>query len=68
MAICEYCNGCAVYSSFKTEFLRNLYLRRYCEGDPGSCQRRGLRVNGQPVPPDLLPDGRSLGEIHVGRF
>lgn len=39
---------------------KRVYRELYCEGDYASCERRKLRMAGQPVPHNLLPHGRPL--------
>jgi len=56
---CQFISGCPIFEYFNRT-AKKVYLAMYCEGDYGRCQRRRLRMAGQPVPKDLLPYGGTL--------
>ncbi|MEW6171937.1 MAG: hypothetical protein AB1510_02545 [Bacillota bacterium] len=61
MATCEFIEKCPIYNKFKTEMLKNIYIRNYCTKDFSKCRRYQVRQStGQKPPDDLLPDGQKL--------
>lgn len=65
MATCEFYEKCPIYNRFKTEMLKNIYIRQYCSGDFTKCQRYQIRQKtGKTAPEDLLPDGKTLSKFH----
>jgi hypothetical protein len=56
---CEYLEGCPMFKYFYRS-ARRVYAELYCQGDFASCARRKLRLEGQPVPDNLLPQGSRL--------
>lgn len=63
MAECPNTKGCPIYNKFKTEALKNIYIRMYCMGKFETCKRKQLKDSGQTVPPTLLPDGKDLEKL-----
>lgn len=64
MALCERYQGCPIYNYFRTEALKNYYIRSYCGGNFDACERLKLKKEGKPVPDSLLPDGKELSTYH----
>jgi hypothetical protein len=62
--LCEFHGTCPVFKRLKTEALRQLYVRQYCEGERERCRRYQLRRAGSEVPERLLPDGKELSPFH----
>ncbi|HIE12059.1 MAG TPA: hypothetical protein EYP63_01320 [Desulfotomaculum sp.] len=61
MAMCEFYERCPIYSKFKTEALKNIYIKNYCSKDFQRCERYKIsKSTGQPPPENLLPDGQRL--------
>jgi len=60
---CPNLSGCPIYAKFKTEALKNIYVRMYCMGKSDNCKRKQLKASGKPVPPNLLPDGKELEKL-----
>ena len=55
---CPNTTGCPIYNKFKTEALKNLYIKMFCFGKFETCKRKQVKDSGQPVSPSLLPDGK----------
>lgn len=64
MAVCERTDACPIYNYFKTEALKNYYIRTYCEGNFSACLRKKMKSEGKEVPDTLLPDGKELTAFH----
>ena len=60
---CPNTKTCPIYDKFKTEALKNIYIRMYCMGKPENCKRKQIKDTGVPVPPRLLPDGKELDAL-----
>lgn len=58
-AQCEFIEGCPIYKHFRLQ-AQHVFRELYCEGDFAACERRKLRLAGQPVPANLLPHGGTL--------
>ncbi len=58
---CQFIDGCPMFKYF-CRAAEVIYRQVYCEGDFESCARRKLRLDGQPVPANLLPQGVNLWE------
>ncbi|GAB4478707.1 MAG: hypothetical protein Kow00124_23370 [Anaerolineae bacterium] len=54
--ICSFIYGCPVFPYFHANQMLDC-MRRFCLGDYGQCERRKLRLAGEKVPADLMPDG-----------
>jgi len=56
---CQFADKCPMFKYFDhiAEFV---YRQAYCEGDYESCVRRQLRVGGDHVPENLMPQGSKL--------
>ncbi|HOQ51850.1 MAG TPA: hypothetical protein PK233_08470 [Candidatus Atribacteria bacterium] len=61
MADCPYLSGCPVFAMFKQEGLKNIWIRRYCQGEKQEeCARLKMRNQGEKPPENLLPNGEFL--------
>jgi len=60
---CPNTAGCPIYAKFKTEALKNIYIRMYCTSKFDKCKRKQIKDRGEKVPLDLLPDGKSLDAL-----
>ena len=56
-AICKYRNECDFYMKAKGTAAIMLLKKIYCGGASSSCEIFRRRVEGKPVPENLLPDG-----------
>ena len=69
MANCEFLEKCPVFSRFKHEGVKNLWIQSYCKRDEGTtCQRKRLRTLGtspEDIPLDMLPDGSRLDILEI---
>lgn len=61
MADCKYLEACPIFTRFRIEGLRNLWIGSYCKGWlVETCERKKLKDAGDDVPELLLPNGRHL--------
>ena len=51
---------CPLFPAFAMKSSLRIWRTFYCEGDFARCERLKLAEAGQPVPPNLLPNGRLL--------
>ena len=58
---CPNAKTCPIYEKFRTEALKNIYVRMHCKSKFENCKRKQIKDTGKPVPPALLPDGKELG-------
>jgi len=56
---CEYLEKCPMFRYFGA-VAKYVYQRIYCQGNPGICARRKLRLEGKPVPENLMPQGTKM--------
>lgn len=56
---CEFIEGCPMFSRF-CYMAETLYRMAFCEGDFETCARRKLRLSGETVPENLMPQGGKL--------
>lgn len=63
--MCPNTEKCPIYNCLKLEITKNMYRRQYCEIGGGGCKRKELRDAGKPVPPELLPDGKTMTVWHL---
>lgn len=59
---CPNLESCPIFKYFRS-YAKKAYMRMYCEGDFETCERYQLRLEGQPVPPNLLPHGGTLWDV-----
>ncbi|HUL58125.1 MAG TPA: hypothetical protein VLU43_02555 [Anaeromyxobacteraceae bacterium] len=57
---CVRVSTCPLFQAFAMRSSLNVWRTSYCEGDFARCERLKLADSGQPVPPNLLPNGRLL--------
>lgn len=60
MATCARVQGCALFQQFSMKSSLRVWQTYYCEGDFNRCERWRHVAAGQPVAPNLLPNGRLL--------
>ena len=60
---CPNTAACPIYAKFKTEALKNIYIKMYCLGKFENCKRKQIKDSGKPVPINLLPDGKELEKL-----
>jgi hypothetical protein len=58
---CPHVSGCALYPQFTMKSMLRLWQVSYCNGDFGSCVRYQRSGRNEPVPDNLLPNGKTLG-------
>jgi hypothetical protein len=58
---CSHIPTCELYPLFGQKSTLRVWQVRYCEGDYQRCARYTLAGQGQPVPTNLLPNGKTLG-------
>ncbi len=57
---CPRVTTCPLFKQFSLKSSLKVWQSFYCEGDYGRCERWKLVAANQPVPVNLLPNGRSL--------
>lgn len=63
---CQFREQCPVCVDFP-EDRKQLYVAMYCDHHVELCARRRLRLAGQPVPPNMAPNGLSFVDLPVYR-
>jgi hypothetical protein len=58
--VCERITSCALFKQFTMKSSLTVWKTFYCEGDPSRCERFRLVLAKQPVPANLLPNGKLL--------
>jgi len=61
MASCERMTRCPLFKQFSLKASLAVWTAGYCESDFARCERLKLANAGQPVPLNLLPNGKMLG-------
>jgi hypothetical protein len=56
---CEFIEKCPMFRYFRST-AKYIYQELYCRGNSEICERRKLRLAGEPVPANLLPHGGKL--------
>ena len=56
---CEFADNCPMFAYFD-RFSETVYRLAYCEGNYTACERRKIRLAGQDVPINMLPQGNKL--------
>lgn len=59
---CQFREHCPVYVEFPG-YQKPLYVTMYCTDHVELCARHRLRMQGQPIPPDLAPNGLSFVDV-----
>lgn len=57
---CPYVETCELYPLFRLRASMKTWQIRYCESDHSVCERFRRSERGEPVPPELLPNGMTL--------
>jgi len=66
VADCESIDTCPIFSQFKSQGLKNHWIKFYCKGSrQEECARKELTKEGREAPLTLLPDGNSLSRGQV---
>lgn len=60
MSNCPHLEACKLYPLFKLQASLKTWQIRYCEADYTACQRYQVAKRGEPVPLQLLPNGKLL--------
>lgn len=58
---CAFTEKCPIFIMFCQD-VQNIYLNLYCLNHYQQCKRRALRLSGQNVPPNMLPNGRMMAD------
>lgn len=54
--------GCAMFPLLNLSGTLKTWKIRYCSNDYGQCERYRRTERGQPVAPDMMPNGVRLGD------
>jgi hypothetical protein len=65
MSTCSHTNNCALFPMISVNSALKVWRTFYCEGKWQDCARFKLSLEGKPVPPNLLPNGKIL-DMEVG--
>ncbi len=57
---CSHVSSCPLFSLFTLKASLSVWQIHYCNGQFETCERLKLARQGQRVPPNLLPNGKSL--------
>lgn len=57
---CSHAATCPLFPLFTLKASLSVWQTHYCDGQFENCERLRLAKSGQRVPPNLLPNGRSL--------
>lgn len=60
MATCSHTSNCALFPMISVNSALKVWRTFYCEGKWHECARYKLSLEGKPVPPNLLPNGKLL--------
>lgn len=60
MASCSHTSNCALFPMISVNSALKVWRTFYCEGKWQECARYKLSLEGKPVPPNLLPNGKVL--------
>jgi hypothetical protein len=59
---CPNMDGCTMFPLLSLSGTLKTWQTRYCSGDYTVCERYKRTTKGQPVAPDLMPNGVRLGD------
>ena len=59
---CDHMESCPLYSLFDGDASLSLWQMKYCVGEYRKCVRWRKALRQEPVPINLLPNGKSLGK------
>jgi hypothetical protein len=57
---CAHMSSCEMYDLFQLRGALRVWQINYCEGNYGRCARYQRAIAGQPMPSNLLPNGKLL--------
>ena len=57
---CPNARGCPLFPLFQMKSSLSVWQTHYCDAAYDTCERYKLATSGVRVPPNLLPNGRSL--------
>jgi hypothetical protein len=60
MPSCERIQGCPLFKHFSLKSSLVIWTTTYCNSDFSRCERLRRATAGQPVPVNLLPNGKML--------
>lgn len=60
MAACTQTSGCELFPMISVNSALRVWRTFYCEGKWNECARYKLSIEGKPVPPNLLPNGKFI--------
>jgi hypothetical protein len=63
---CQFRERCPVYLEFPGD-QKQLYITMYCTDHVELCARRRLRLQGEPVPPNMAPNGLRFVDLSAFR-
>ncbi len=64
---CPNASTCSLLQDLRTSHALQVVRAFYCDTSFERCTRYRLLVSGEPVPADLLPDGRAKAELNLPR-
>jgi hypothetical protein len=63
---CSHVSSCPLFAHFKMKSSLKVWQDVYCNGQYQTCERYKLASSGTRVPPNLLPNGKSLDLALLG--
>ncbi len=66
MAACSHTSNCELFPMISVNSALKVWRTFYCEGKWHECARYKLSLEGKAVPPNLLPNGKSL-DLGIGQ-
>ncbi len=57
---CSHISSCELFPKFAMRGSLKVWHSFYCEGNFENCERYKRSLRGEPVPPNLLPNGKEL--------
>lgn len=63
-ASCSHLETCELFPRFQSQGPLKIWLLFYCRGDFKRCARYRCSLEAKPVPPNLLPNGKSV-DVHL---
>jgi len=65
-AHCSHIGSCELFPKFQKRPSLGVWQTFYCKGRFTTCARYRLSLEGKPVPPSLLPNGKELNLVSLG--
>lgn len=59
---CPHMDSCEMYDLFTYSGTLEVWKINYCTGDYTRCARYEASAEGRPVPPNLMPNGKTLNK------